>query len=88
MSPDDIKENGGPGKPVLKSTADERKCVTPCTRDPMPPDPKAPEPPEESKIGQPPQGDAADSPISSDPESPNFVPPKAEGTKEDDGPST
>jgi hypothetical protein len=54
----------------------------------MPPDPKAPEPPEESKIGQPPQGDAADSPISSDPESPNFVPPKAEGTKEDDGPST
>ena len=24
MSPDDIKENGGPGKPVLKSTADER----------------------------------------------------------------
>ena len=24
MSADDLKENGGPGKPILKSTADER----------------------------------------------------------------
>jgi len=88
MSPNDIKENGGPGKPILKSTADERKCVTPCTRDPIPPDPKAPEPPEEAKIGQPPLGDEADSAISNNPEDKNYVPPKAEGKNEDEGPST
>jgi len=59
-SPNQIKKGGGPAKPVLKNTADERKCVSPCSKDPMPPSPKAPEAPEQAKIGQPPQGDKAD----------------------------
>lgn len=63
-----------------------RKCLNPCTRDPLPSDPKAPEPPEEAKIGQSPRGD--DGTTSSDPDSENYVAPKLDGEEEDEGPST
>jgi len=38
------------GGNILKSTMDQRKCVSPCVRDIMPPSNKAPSPPDEAKI--------------------------------------
>lgn len=38
------------GANILRKTIDGRQCVSPCTRNAMPPSENAPEPPEQAKI--------------------------------------
>lgn len=62
MSPNEVKEQCLGGK-ILKNTIDKRKCVSPCTKDIMPPHPDAPHPPNEARIAQSPLGPGSDGSI-------------------------